>query len=259
MTSPLVAAGACALGAALVIGVATDPGVLLAAVLLAQAAVVVGWHRCLDVPGATGGRVVAGAAALGSDVLVLADAGDQPLSAVPAVLAMAMLAALVHQLLRQDGRDRLTASLTATVSLAALASLGSTFLAVSEAEDGLGLVSTAATAAALVVAGVSVRRWRGGSHRHHISRDMSVDVAVVAAAGAVAAVAVVALDGLPVVPAIAVAGSAAAISWVASVLAARAPAAAAQRGAWWGAGPSAGLPMLVAGPVAYVLGRLLVG
>lgn len=251
MTSPLVAAGACALGAALVIGAATDPGVLLAAVLLAQAVVVIGWHRRLDVPGATGGTVVAGAAALGSDLLVLADAGDRPLSAVPVVLAMAVLAALVHQLVRQDGRDRLTASLTATVTLAALASLGSTFLAVSEAEDGSGLVSAAATAAALVVAGVSVRRWRGGSQR--------TDIAVVAAAGALAALAVVALDGLPVVPAIAVAGSAAAIAWVASTLLARAPAAAAQQGAWSGAGPSAGLPMLVAGPVAYVLGRLLVG
>lgn len=252
MTSPLVAAGACALGAALVIGAATDPGVLLAAVFLAQAVVIVGWHRCLDVPGATGGTVVAGAAAVGADVLVLVDAGgeDRPLSAVPTVLALTVLAALVHQLARRDGRERLTASLTATVALAALVSLGSTFLAVSEAEDGLGLVSASTAAAALVVAGVWVRHRRGGSHRH--------DIAVVVVAGAVAALAVIALDGLPVVPALAVAGSAGVIAWVAGVLVARAPVAGAQCGGLPVAGPAAGLPVLVAGPVAYVLGRLLV-
>ena len=243
MTSPLVAVAALALGAALVLGAAAGPAVLAAAVLLAQGLVIVDWHRTLGVAGARGGIVVGAVAAVGSDALVLADVGERPLAAVPGVLAAAVVGALVHQLARRDGRDRLTASLTATVSLAALVALGSTLLAVHDEKDGLALISTAAAAAALVAAGVTARQLAGAPRR--------ADVAVVAGAAVLVTVSVVALDGLAVTPAFAVAGTAGTVAWVAGVLVARS--------AEPHVGPGAALPLVLAGPVAYVLGRLLVG
>lgn len=243
MTHPLVAPVALALGAALVLGAVTEPAVLLAAVVLAQGLVVAGWHRSLAVPGARGGLVVAAVAALASDGLVLADAGDRPLSAVPGVLALAVLAGLVHQLARRDGRDRLNASLTATVSLAALATLGSIFLAVQDAEGGVALVGAAAVPAALVVAGRVARQGLRGPGW--------ADLAVMTAATAGAASAVVALGGLSPVPALAVAGTSAVVALAAAVLASRSAAP--------DIGVGAALPVVLAGPVAYVLGRLLVG
>ena len=190
---------------------------------------------------------MAGAAAVAADVLALDGARDRPMSDVPAVLALAVLAALVHQLARRDRRDRLTASLTATVSLAALAALGSAYAAAVDVEDGPGLVSAAGVAAVLVVAGVFVRRRSGASNRY--------DIVVVTAAGAASAVAVIALDGLEVVAALAVSGMSALVAWVATVLVARAPGSGSREGAALGAA----LPILVAGPAAYVLGCLLVG
>jgi len=243
VTSPLVAVAALALGAALVLGAATGLAVLAAAVLLAQGLVIVDWHRTLGAPGARGGIVVGAVAAVGSDALVLADVGERPLAAVPGVLAAAVVGALVHQLARRDGRDRLTASLTATVSLVALAALGSTFLAVGAAQDGLALVCTAAAVAALVVAGVTARQRFGAPRR--------ADIGVVAGAVAVVAAVVVALDGLAVTPAVAVAGAAGTVAWVAGVLVARSAAP--------HIGPAAALPVVLGGPVAYVLGRLLIG
>jgi len=190
---------------------------------------------------------VAGAAAISADVLALDGARDRPLSDVPAVLALAVLAALVHQLARRDGRDRLTASLTATVSLAALAALGSAYVASLDVEDGPALVTAAGVAAVLVVSGVFSRRRSGASNRY--------DIVVVTAAGAASAVVMVALEGLEVGPALAVSGGSALVAWVASVLVARASGSGSREGAALGAA----LPILVAGPVAYVLGRLLVG
>ena len=220
---------------------------LFAALVVTQAVVVATWHRCLGVPGATGGAAVAGAAAISADVLALDGARDRPLSHVPAVLALAVLAALVHQLARRDGRDRLTASLTATVSLAALAALGSAYVASLDVEDGPALVTAAGVAAVLVVFGVFSRRRSGASNRY--------DIVVVTAAGAASAVVMVALEGLEVGPALAVSGVSALVAWVASVLVARASGSDTREGAALGAA----LPILVAGPVAYVLGRLLVG
>lgn len=243
MTSPSVAVAALVLAAALALGVAAAPVALLGAVLLAQGLVVAGWHRSLAVPGARGGRVVGALAAVASDALVLTGTGQRPLSAVPAVLACAVLAALVHQLARRDGRERLTASLTATVSLAVLVVLGAAFLAVPTGEDGRALVSAAAAAAALAVAGGVVRRRTGAPRR--------ADIAVVAGAGALSAAVIVALDALPPVPALAVAASAAGLSWVATLLVSRSAAPDAVL--------AAGLPLVLAGPVAFVLGRLLVG
>src|SRR3990170_3505681 len=162
VTHPATAAGALALGAALVLGAATAPAVLLVAVLLVQGVLLTGWHRSLAVSGAVAGSVVAGAAALGADVVVLLGEGDRPLHAVPAALALAGVAALVQQLVRRDGRPGLTASLAATVTLTALAAMAAAFLASEAAEGGPPLVAAAAVSAGLVAGGSVLRRRLGG-------------------------------------------------------------------------------------------------
>lgn len=242
MSHPLAAAAALGLAVALVLGAATAPVVLLVAVVMTQGLLVAGWHRSLDWLGAAGGAVVAGTAALGADLLVLAADGDRPLSGVPAVLALSVLAALVHQLLRRDGRGRLVHSLAATVTLAALAVLASSYLAAEAADGGAALVAVAALPAGTVVAASVLRRRTG--------RSPWLDLAAVPAA-AVLALAVPLLSDLAVVPGLVIAASAALVAWVSGFVVARSaepdPALA------------AGLPLALAGPVAYVLGRLLVG
>ena len=62
-----------------------------------------------------------------------------------------MLAAMLHQLVRRDGRERLTDSLTATVSLAVVGALGSCYLGTQSSRDGAAFVVAGVAAAAVVV------------------------------------------------------------------------------------------------------------
>jgi len=234
---------AAGLGLAILLGALTEPVVLLLAVALAQGVVVAGWYASLAVPGTFGGAVVAGGTALGADLVVLAEDGDRPLSSVPAVLAVSVLAALVHQLVRRDGRDRLTASLTATVAVTALAALGCFLLAADAGRHGAPLVAAATSGAMLGAAAMALRPL------------LRLPVWSLAAAGAAAATAVgVAVAGatdLGTAAAVAVVVSAAGAGAMAAAVVARS---AAPQPMLAGA-----LPLVVAGPLAYVLGRLLVG
>jgi hypothetical protein len=242
MTPALVAAPAAGLAAALLLGAAVAPGVLLVAVAAAQAAVILGWHRALDVPGAGVGAVVAGVAALAADGLVLAAEGDRPLAPLPAVLALSVLAGLGQQLLRRDGRDRLTVSLSATVALCAVTAPASTYLAVEASDAGTPLVVVAAGAAG-VVAGA-------GAVRQSLGAPGWLDPFAVAGS-AVAALALPAVTDLSLTAAAVVAAAAGGTAWAAGVLVARAP--------HPHPAVAAGLGLSLAAPVAYVLGRLLVG
>jgi hypothetical protein len=238
-----VPVAALALAAALVAGAAAAPAVLLVAVLLVQGLVVAGWHRALDVPGAVGGAVVAGAACIAADLLVLADdEAERPLASVTPVLGLAVLGALSHQLARRDGRPRLNASMTATATVAALAGLACSFLAVETTEDGAALVAAAAVAAGVTAAAAVTR---GQLHA-----PPSADAGAVGL-GVLAALAVASLTDLDLGTGVAVGMGCAAVGWVGTVLVAR------TRGP--DPGLAAALPHALAAPVAYVLGRLLVG
>lgn len=242
----LTAGLAMAYAGLLVAGTLTAPVVLLLAVVLLQATVVATWHRSLRVPGALGGMVVAGAAAVASDVVALAGEADRPLAGVPAVLGLVLPAALAHQLARRGGREQLNASLTAGVGLAALASLGCAYLAVGGAPAGSALVITAALSAALAVSATVA----------------PVPAAATRAPGLAAACAALALAvgvgvGAGLVSDLTV-GAGLAVAGAVGVLAL-----AAARLSRLAAVPrpelSAALPVLVGGPVAYLLGALLVG
>src|SRR3954451_4572904 len=97
-----------AMAGALALGAYAGSVVLLVAVAGTQAVMVYGWHRALDVPGALGGVILAGAAAGVADVLLVARDDARPLAPVSGVLALAVLGAFLHQLARRGERTRLT-------------------------------------------------------------------------------------------------------------------------------------------------------
>lgn len=240
----LPALGALALGALLVVAAAAGTAPLVGALLLVQAAVVADWHRALAAPGSRGGVVVGAATALAADLVVVAASDERPLRALPAVVAGSLVAAVVHQVVRRDGRTALTTSLTATGSLGVLVALAAMHLATAAEPDGTVLVATAAAPAAVVAAAEALRpvtrapAWSG------------LPVAVVAAAAtAVAAVAVA--DGMAWSVALGCATAGAVAGWVGTLVVARSVR----------PGPTllAGLPQLLAAPAVYVASRLLVG
>jgi hypothetical protein len=229
-----------ALGAAVVAGAGTDPVVLLVAVLLVQALVVLGWHRSLDVPGAVGGVVVGVGISVAADLVVLAQEGERPLAALPVVLGLTVPVALVHQLGRRGDRSRLIASLSSVVTAAVLAALGSTYLGLDALRDGAPMVAVAAAAASLVGSAAVVRR--------RLDAPDAVDAAAIGV-GLLAAPVVAAVTDMDLTAGLALAAVAAIVAWAGTVLAART------------AHPdpflAAALPLAIAGPAAYVLGRLL--
>jgi hypothetical protein len=118
-------------------------------VFAVQVVVVLAWLATLDARGSTGGFVIGVAAAIVCDVVVgIADTADLGRTAI--VVALAVLAGLVHQLIRRPRRG-VTLSLAATLSVAVFASCASAYVALS-VEGGGGI----ADAAALFGAGVAL-------------------------------------------------------------------------------------------------------
>ena len=235
------AVGAAVLGALLVVAAAAGTEPLVGALLLVQAAVVADWHHALGAPGRRGGVVVGAATALAADLAVTAASDERPLRAVPAVVAGALVASVVHQILRRDGRTALTTSLTATGSLGVLVALAAMHLATAAGPDGTVLVATAAVPAAVVAAAEALRPVTGAPGWS------GLPVAAVAAAGT----AVAAADRMAWSVALGCAAAGALAGWVGTVVVARS--------VWRGPALLAGLPQLLAAPAVYVASRLLVG
>src|SRR4051794_37878095 len=137
---PVTAPVAVGIAAALVLGGVIDPLVLLPAVLLTQVLLAGAWVPALQATSPIGGRIVVLGAAGAADVAVLAADETRPMEHVAPVLAVALLAALAHQLARRDGRGGLTTSLTATGSATVFACLGSAWLALDVSREGTGLL-----------------------------------------------------------------------------------------------------------------------
>jgi hypothetical protein len=239
----VTAALAAGLAAALVLGGITDPLVLLPAVALAQTLLAVAWFPALRATSPAGGRLVVLAAAGAADLAVLAADETRPMEHVAPVLAVALLAALAHQLARRDGRGDLTTSLTASGAAAVLGCLGSAWLALDVSRDGTGLLVLAAAAAA-APAVVEPGRSRLG-------RSAWVGAVGAAAVTGVAAVAVAETTDVSLPVALASGAGAVVAARLAVLLADRAPVRHPLL-------PAALPPVLVA-PVVYLLGRLLVG
>ncbi|MEP6761237.1 MAG: hypothetical protein ABJA93_07710 [Sporichthyaceae bacterium] len=228
-----------ALAIALTLAAYAGEALVVPAVLVVQGLLVWGWHDALDVPGRTGGMVLAGAAAATADVLLLVRDDTRALTPVAGVLAVAMLGAKVHQLARRPHRERLTESLTATTTLVAIATLGALFVAAEQTLGGPALVTLAALSAAVAAA----------------ASLAPLPTALVAGSATVGGLflglLVAAMTHLPVGPALPV-GAAAAATAIAAITFVR-------RARRRDLATAGSLPLLSVAPVAYVLGRILVG
>jgi hypothetical protein len=234
MIAAVAASVAAGLAVALGLAAAGPVAVLVAAVGLLQLIVAVRWFVALDVDAAArGGALVGASAAIAADLAVALRDDRHPLSSVTAVLGLAMLAALLHQLLRRDGRDRLTASLAATVSLAVVGALGSCYLGAQSSRDGAAFVAAGVAAAAVVVVAGALPG----------PEVLGSGVGLVA--GGASGVVVGALTDLGS-PSGVMVGLACAAAAVVTVAAAHPDPVV-----------TAGLPLLLAAPVAFVLARLL--
>lgn len=142
-------------------------GVLVAAALAGQAALVVGVLvvqvvlgvgalALLEAPAAGGALVVALAAGLAADAVVLVDDGS--IDRLPGVVGLGLVVALLHQLVRR-GRSRVTESLADTLLVVVVVVAAACLLAQLATEDGeqVLVLALAAAAAALLVGRVGDR------------------------------------------------------------------------------------------------------
>ncbi|MEZ0165346.1 hypothetical protein AB2L27_11310 [Kineococcus sp. LSe6-4] len=154
---------------AALVGLASFGGVPVLAVAAVGVGVLVaaGWPELLDLPARRGSTtvvaLVAVAAALTAALTVgAARAEGSQVSGVlghlPAVAALALLVAFVHQLLRRDGRPRLVESVTGVVAAQAVVVLGAAWVAVPTTYAGAALAPVVLAALAATSA-VSATAW----------------------------------------------------------------------------------------------------
>lgn len=134
-----------AVGVLLAVLALPSPAVLLVGVLALQLLLAAGLLSLLDAPARTGSLVLAGVAAAVADGLALR--GDGRAGDLAAVVALALVVALLHELARGTGRTRVTASLCATLLAVVLAVGAACLVALAAREAGGGAAAAAALAA----------------------------------------------------------------------------------------------------------------
>jgi hypothetical protein len=147
---PATVAATVVLAVLLVVGVATDPVVLAVALGITTIVLAWGWPRLLGSSSRFGSSFAIGV----NGVLTAALAGitsDQPyLRLVPVALAVGLGLMFGHQILRRDGRPRLTESVGITSFGLALVAVGSSWMPLSRSP-----LATDVAVAALVAIAVS--------------------------------------------------------------------------------------------------------
>lgn len=262
----LLLAGGCALVAA-VLALAALPSayLLAAAVLVVQLLLVLGFLALVDAPASSGAFLIAAGAAVAADALVLADDGRA--GNLAGVVALGLVASLLHQLLREP-RSRVTESLADTLVVVVLVVCAACLVALRADEGGEDVVLVAlATAGVCLLAGRLADRW--------VPRPLLTDGTVRGwpglllglLAGVVAAVVVAGLvaEGTELADRAALLGLLVAACVIATDLAADLAAAELQSG-WRDARKVDALrpvglllPFAVLGPVALLAGRLVLG
>lgn len=179
---PLVVVAGIVLAALLVLGVVTDP-VLLAVVLGATTLVLAwGWPRLLGSSSRFGSTLSIAVAGVLTAVLT-AVTTDQPyLRLVPVALAVGLGVMFGHQILRRDGRPRLTESVGVTSFGLALVALGSAWMPLSRTWRATDLA-----AVALVAVGVSALADLTAPYERVRAWMLPLSMVLGAAAGVVAA------------------------------------------------------------------------
>lgn len=141
-----------------------EPYLTIAAVLLALA-VAVGWPVLLRLPSPLGSSVVVALGGAGGVIAVSLTSGEPVLRALPAVVALAVLLAFVHELSRTDGRARLVESVSGAVSGVLVASAAAGWVAALRTPSDVGLVVTGGLALffAAGVSAVPLGGWTSAS------------------------------------------------------------------------------------------------
>ncbi|WP_337059826.1 hypothetical protein [Kineococcus sp. G2] len=259
MTPSATATTTLALAALVALAAFAGPVVLALAVVLVSALLAAGWPELLGLPSPRGTTSVVAltglVAAAATAVAVMAGreaVGAGPPAVLPAVAALSLLGAFVHQLARRDGRPRLVESVTAAVTGQALVVLAACWVAVPATYAGAPLAPVILAAVA-VAAAVCATGW---------PLRVAGPVAVLTGAltGWLAGSATVALGGAGVLPparwalAGVVAGAGAGLAVAAwRAHSARLPTA----GGLPAAFAVAAAPVALAGGGAYLVGRLL--
>lgn len=157
MTRILPAATTVALAAAVALTARVGAVALVAALLLTTLALALGWPRLLRLPTQRGSATVLTACGAVAVLVVSAAPADAPLRWLPSVLALSVLGAFVHQLLRRDMRPRLVESVTGVVAGVVCVELGAAWLGV--LDHGGDQVVAAAAAAVAAAATATVLPW----------------------------------------------------------------------------------------------------
>ncbi len=214
---------------------------LVGASALLVVAVAAGWPGLVEAPAPRGTGVVVALGGLGGLAVVTLTDGAPFLRELPAVLAVAVLAAFVHELVRRDGRERLVESVAGTVAGVVVAGTAAGWVATGRTDDGAALVLVGAVALAVgsAVSALRLAAW-----------SAPVTIAAATAAGAVTGY--LAADPLPggligLAVGIVVATTHRVLDRLPSLR---------RR---WPALAAAVLPVVATGVLVYVVGRVLVG
>lgn len=129
------------------------PVLLAMAVALVGVVLAWGWHDLFQAPAPTVSRWLTAAVAVAGPAVVAVTPDEPYLRWEPAVMAGGLLAVLLHQLVRRDGRPRLTEALTVSVGALAVLTCGVTLVPLGRMLGGPDVL--AATAAAVALAALA--------------------------------------------------------------------------------------------------------
>lgn len=147
--SPLALIGGVVTAALVILGAYAGHDVTAYAVLAAGLALAWGWPLLLELPHPTGISLVLAAGALGMAGVVVFSGSDDGMQDLSVVLAVGLVLAFLHQLVRTDGREALVVSLASCcLGLAVLAS-GMFCAGAAPYDQGDAAVAVAVGAAAL--------------------------------------------------------------------------------------------------------------
>lgn len=125
---PVVVGATVALSALLVVAVRIDPVVVAAVLAWAGLGLAWGWPRLLGSSSRFGSSLAIGLAGVLAPVASVLPDGNPDLALVPVALAIGLGLMFGHQIVRRDGRPRLTESIGVTAFGLALVALGATWL-----------------------------------------------------------------------------------------------------------------------------------
>jgi hypothetical protein len=142
-----------ALGAILtaaLLGAAGYAGIPLLAAAVAWGGLVLawGWPPLLGSTSRVGAPLAIALTAVGAAVATVRTTSEPYLTYVPIAIAAGLLAMFVHQLVRRDGRARLTESVAVTASGLSIAAIGACYIALARLDTGVSILTIALAAVA---------------------------------------------------------------------------------------------------------------